>query len=734
MQVRIRAAWMPLLMVMVSAGQANELALEEIDVDNPSEWEESSWDSDDGWGESAISTEIPVVLTATRLRQSQLDTPASVTIIEAELIERMGVRNIEEIFRMVPGMLVANDGVHGGKQTTVTYHGTQVAEHRRLQVLIDGRSVYKPALPSVPRVSWTDLPLAVEDIQRIEVIRGPNSAAYGANSYLAIINILTKKPEDIAGHRAKITQGSNGIHDYYVSTSGKALGSYYRTTLSGKADKGFDTRVIGSGEDEMEVHNRDSRDIDQFTFRSTTEWNASWTQEFQLGYKTGTNQQRDTEATVDYITPQDLDVDDSFVWTRVTQMVSPKNSMQYQTYYQYTDRTQEWRWCLGAFLIDAAAGQSGTAESLGLSNSDYCADSNYSGHEERIDVEIQNTYEWTDSLRTVAGVRWRQEEIKSETYLGDEPFSNKTHSMFANVEYKLSDLSVINAGASWEDEDDTKDFLAPRFAFNQHIGDNQVIRFIYSEAVRSPNIYEQHGQEEYTLRNVTYSDDIAAVIQGFGVADLYLNDTVVIPNLEPERQSLSHEKITSHEISYFALLADGHWQLDAKWFYDELTDLISEPLGDNNRTLTNETSFVLEGFETQIKWIPRSKDEIYVSYAYINPKDEKNSSEDSSSVKKELRLMAQHSGSLSWLHQWSPRTSSALSYFWVDQWNYTFSLGPYNFERIDANISHQLTVTEDVDLRLSATVEYRVDDDPLLWQDNTYQDKEKYFISAELKF
>lgn len=181
-------------------------------------------------------------------------------------------------------------------------------------------------------------------------------------------------------------------------------------------------------------------------------------------------------------------------------------------------------------------------------------------------------------------------------------------------------------------------------------------------------------------------------------------------------------------------MADGHWQLDAKWFYDELTDLISEPLGDNNKALTNETAFVLEGFETQIKWMPVSSDEIYVSYAYINPKDEKNSSEDSSSVKKELRLMAQHSGSLSWLHQWSPRTSSSLSYFWVDQWNYTFSKGPYNFERIDANLSHQLTVTEDVDLRLSATVEYRVDDDPLLWQENVYQDKEKYFVSAELKF
>lgn len=695
-------------------------ALASLDED----WEENSW------SDSGISADIPVVLTATRLRQSQLDTPASVTIIEAELIERMGVRNIEEIFRMVPGMLVANDGVHGGKQTTVTYHGTQVAEHRRLQVLIDGRSVYKPALPSVPRVSWTDLPLAVEDIQRVEVIRGPNSAAYGANSYLAIINILTKKPEDVDGHRAKITQGSNGIHDYYVNTSGRLLATDYRLTFSGKADKGFDQRedkTLGV------VHHRDSRELDQISFRATREWNKHWMQEFQVGHKTGSNQQRDTERQIEYLTPQDLTVDDSFVWTRLNHQISADHGIQYQAYYQYTAREQEWRTCLAAYLINAVADNDLAADTLNIVNTDYCGDANFSGSERRMDIEMQDTFRWSDQLRTVAGFRWRQEDIESETYLGNKPLSNKTQSLFANIEYKITDASVLNIGASWEDEDETKDFLAPRVAFNQHIGNNQVVRFIYSEAVRSPNMYELDGQEEYTLRDVTYTDQMEAVLAGFGPAytEEYLQTQIIIPNLEQDRGPLSHEKIKSHEISYFALLNDGHWQLDAKWFYDELSDLISEPLGDNNAVLTNETSLVLEGFETQVKWLPVSTDELYLTYAYINSKDEKASSEDEKSANVELRLMAQHSGSASWLHQWSSHTSTSLSYFWVDRWN---NSRDYNFKRVDASLSHQVYVTEDVDLRLSATLEYRVDNDPLLWKDNLYQDKEKYFVSAELKF
>src|SRR5690554_7778144 len=125
---------------------------------------------------------IPEVLTATRLKQPKAETPASVTVISAEQIQALRARNIPEVLRFVPGMFV--DHSQSESSDTVIYHASSQNFTRRLQVLIDGRSVYNAA---VAPVIWDNIPLAVEDINRIEIIRGPSSATYGANAFLATI-------------------------------------------------------------------------------------------------------------------------------------------------------------------------------------------------------------------------------------------------------------------------------------------------------------------------------------------------------------------------------------------------------------------------------------------------------------------------------------------------------------------------------------------------------------------
>lgn len=680
------------------------------------EWEQA-WNDDMG--------EIPVVLTATRMRQSQLDTPASVTIIDADTIERMGFRDIEDVFRLVPGMLVGNDGTHGGKQTTVTYHGTQGAEHRRLQVLIDGRSVYKPALPSVPRVSWTDIPLAIEDVQRIEVIRGPNSAVYGANSYMGVINIITKRPEDIEGSRVKITQGSNGIHDYYVGNAGKLGATSYRFSVSGMADKGFDEMEDKNG---LRSSNRDSRNLDRILLRTSHDLTSNVSLEVQAGYKTGINQQRNTESKIDYLDPQDSETTDGFLWTRLHTEFSSEHTGQFQLYYQDTERVQEWRACLGSFL-DEQIGLGGS-----FTNADYCADANLSGQEKRTDLEYQDTYTWNDVLRTVAGFRFRREQIESETYI-DGVRENDTRSLFANAEVKLNQALTLNLGASWENDEAADPFLAKRAALNVHLSSHQVVRFIYSEAVRSPNIYEQHGQEIYHLRNVTTSDAWAAALSG--PAPQLVADTLVLPATPAWSLNLDNEKIRSNEISYFGMFDEGRWQLDAKIYQDEMYDLVSEPLG-GDEPLTNDTSFDIGGFETQIKWLPGANDEALLNYAYTNLMDEKNApdiaaSDNQNTVSLETRMFAMHTASAAWMHRLSAGANTSVAYYYVDRWNNSSS-GNYSYKRLDLGAAFLFPVNGDMDLRLAMNIQYRLDDDPLLWRDNYYNDKYKYYASAELKF
>ena len=99
--------------------------------------------------------------------------PQAVTVIDQETIRASGVREIPELFRMVPGFNVSYVAHVKGLQPIVSYHGLGREFFSRLQVLIDGRSMNNATLGGV---DWNDFPLALDDIERIEVVRGPSTA------------------------------------------------------------------------------------------------------------------------------------------------------------------------------------------------------------------------------------------------------------------------------------------------------------------------------------------------------------------------------------------------------------------------------------------------------------------------------------------------------------------------------------------------------------------------------
>jgi iron complex outermembrane receptor protein len=138
--------------------------------------------------------DVPRVLTVSRLSQSLVDAPAAVTVIDRETIRASGIVDIPEIFRLVPGFYVGtNAGFVQNTNHVVSYHGMTTAYSGAMQVLINGRSVYSPLYGGV---QWSELPLAIADIERIEITRGPNAASYGANSFFGVINIITQNPSD----------------------------------------------------------------------------------------------------------------------------------------------------------------------------------------------------------------------------------------------------------------------------------------------------------------------------------------------------------------------------------------------------------------------------------------------------------------------------------------------------------------------------------------------------------
>ena len=133
------------------------------------------------------------VTSATRKSQSLAETAAAVFVITSEDIRRSGVTNIPDVLRMVPGVTVARID---SSKWAITARGFNGRFARKLLVLIDGRSAYSPLFSGV---FWDAQDTLLEDIERIEVIRGPGATIWGANAVNGVINIITKKAADTTG-------------------------------------------------------------------------------------------------------------------------------------------------------------------------------------------------------------------------------------------------------------------------------------------------------------------------------------------------------------------------------------------------------------------------------------------------------------------------------------------------------------------------------------------------------
>ena len=133
------------------------------------------------------------VTSVSRKAQKLADTAAAVFVITQEDIRRSGATSIPEILRIVPGLDVARVS---GSVWAISARGSNSQFSNKLLVMIDGRSVYTPLFSGV---FWDVQDTLLEDVERIEVIRGPGGTLWGANAVNGVINIITKHTIDTQG-------------------------------------------------------------------------------------------------------------------------------------------------------------------------------------------------------------------------------------------------------------------------------------------------------------------------------------------------------------------------------------------------------------------------------------------------------------------------------------------------------------------------------------------------------
>lgn len=184
------------------------------------------------------------VVSASRFASSPLDAPYSTSIVTAQDIRLSGLTSIPDLLRRVAGVDVMT--LTPG-DTEVSIRGLNQRLSNKVLVLVDGRSVY---LDFLGATLWATLPVSVDDIDRIEVIRGPASALYGADAVTGIVNIITRDP------------GEGGSH--VTAGGGDAAQALARASVAGRNDRGLSWRFGGGfaqanqyslpvGEDRLDV-------------------------------------------------------------------------------------------------------------------------------------------------------------------------------------------------------------------------------------------------------------------------------------------------------------------------------------------------------------------------------------------------------------------------------------------------------------------------------------------------
>lgn len=573
---------------------------------------------------------LEAVITPTRLRQSLHDVPASVTVITAAAMRDLGISSLPEALRLVPGMAV----VHAtGPDYQISYHGTNGLSPRRMNVLIDGISVYRPAFSEV---IWSQLPVAIDDIERIEITRGPSSAAYGPNSMLAVVNIITKQPSDAPSTHASFLVDSRGSR----KLTGQASGRFGNWTASATAEREQNDGFDRLSQDES---GHDGLQVNRVRLRAQSKLTSNRTIDVQALVAQGTaevpfadNFQR---------TYPDRRFVDGYVSALWTERTSANQEYQLQLNHTRQASRQRWTTCLPAVALlpemydlwrlspsYTEAILSGRSPSGGSPEADaqalrvlasiqrlgdralqpMCGMTNQDATQSRTEVEVQSTLQLAGNLRLVSGLGYRQQRGESQTYLAGSQRSHVAWA-FGNLEARPGPSLTLNAGAFAERDSLGPAPIAPRFGVNWHLSPTQTVRLAYARGSRSPDIQEQQARWTYTFTNVT------PPLLGSTTARLYQS------RFAPG--GLDSERITSREVGYVANVSEYGLIVDARLFRDSLSSLISERTNLAGALPTNDGAVTLRGGEIQadLHWSPRWA--AFFKYALLENRDSTNSLE-----------------------------------------------------------------------------------------------------------
>lgn len=586
--------------------------------------------------EQAFWGDIPVVMSATRMSQSVVNAPVAVTVIDRRMIEASGAREIPELFRLVPGFIV---GYHDGATASVSYHLSEDRYARQMQVLIDGRSVYVTAIGGI---SWSTLPITIDDIERIEVVRGPNSASYGANSFLGVINIITRHVVLDAGTSVKTNLGDEGVREVFLRHGGAAGKLDYRVTAGFVGDDGFQNRV-------------DYKRTQIASIRGDYTLNSTDIIFFDGGIGVGPRGV-ENRTTLKALSPDrertELQHHQQLKWER-NWGLGESLSVQFYHIYQRSFETFQTL----PITLGSSGGIDWVVEPMAV---------DFGLFTHRYDLELQHNVNITDGLRAAWGGGLRDDQVwGARNLMADTEVHNHLKHGFMNIEWDSSTPWLVNAGAMVEDYSTTGTSVSPRAGVNYRFSSAHSVRLTSSKAIRTPSMYEYAAKYAY-----------------FGPTNYYNGSTIVAPGpdiyqgYDVGTRQADVEKVTSYELGYHGMPVPGRVELDVKIFHDDLKDLLGtrrvQPvpgdLDNRNFPIVNRNFYFIRGVELESKFTFDDGSSLYFGYARIvSDRILKNPVTGNVDVIEASRYSPEHSFSLLYMKEFERGYSAGAGYYFTDR-------------------------------------------------------------------
>jgi len=388
------------------------------------------------------------VVSVSKKAQKLSNAAAAIFVITQEDIRRSGVNSIPEALRMVPGLQVAQIDAN---KWAIGSRGFGTRFTNKLLVLMDGRTIYTPLYSGV---FWDAQDTVLEDIDRIEVIRGPGATMWGANAVNGVINIITKKASETQG-----TLMSGGI-----GTEEQAFGT---VRYGGKIDEDSHYRIYAkylNRDDSIERNGNDAADEgDMVRAGIRLDWKDSLTLLGEIFEGDSGDTINTVSLTPPYTQPlkEDIDTSGGFVLLRWKKTMSDSSDVSVQFYY---DRF-EYNFALLGTEVDT------------------------------FDVDVQHRFSLGNHQEIIWGLGYRyiQDDIKNTMMLSLTPDSDEYDLVNAFIQDEISFLDkklCLTIGSKFEHNDFTGFEIQPSIRALWAPMDQYSVWASVSRAVRTPNRVE----------------------------------------------------------------------------------------------------------------------------------------------------------------------------------------------------------------------------------------------------